>query len=193
MANTTKRMTPQDTIGKGKAQMKDKDGFTPIHPRTKGRGQKRKEKVSDPGFNHFEVLDSMALEDGIPPPISSDPVFQNEGVVPNDAYGDSQVVVYQNFEVPIAPVSEALVTPVVLEDNDIILEDLVKDVLPSGKGKGSPLPLGLMPRPFKQVSFTPPLKSGHKTYQEKINLTRDLLIESGTMKPLDAHFPNSTQ
>ena len=36
----------------------------------------------------------MALEDGIPPPISSDPFFQNEGAVPNDACGDSQVVVY---------------------------------------------------------------------------------------------------
>ena len=193
MANTTKRMTPQDTIGKGKAQMQDKDGFTPVRPRTKGCGQKRKEKVSDPGFNRFEVLDSMALEDGIPPPISSDPVFQNEGAVPNDACGDSQVVVYQNSEVLVAPVSEALVTPAVLEDNDVLLADMVKDVLASGKGKGSPLPLGLMPRPFKRVSFTPPLKSGRKTDHEKINLTGDLLIESGTVKPLGAYFPNSTQ
>ena len=104
----------------------------------------------------------MVLEDGIPPPISSDLVFPTEGVVPNDTYGDSQVVVYQNCEVPTAPVSEALVTPTVLEDNDVLLADLVKDVLPSPKGKGYPLPLGLMPRPFKQVSFTPPLKSGCK-------------------------------
>ena len=103
-------------------------------------------------------------------------------------------MVYQNCEVPVAPVSEALVTPVVLEDNDdVVLADLVKDVLPSGKGKGSPLPLGLMPRPFKRVSFTPPLKSRCKTDEEKINLTGDILIESGTVKPLDAHFPNSTQ
>ena len=135
----------------------------------------------------------MVLEEGIPPPISSDPVFPDEGVVPNDACGDSQVVVYQNCEVPVAPVSEALVTPMVLEDNDVLLADMVKDVLASGKGNGSPLPLGLMPRPFKWVSFTPPLKSGRKTDQEKINLTRDLLIESGIVKPLDAHFPNSTQ
>ena len=84
-------------------------------------------------------------------------------------------------------------TPAVLEDNDVLLTDLVKDVLASGKGKGSPLPLGLMPRPFKWVSFTPPLKSGRKTDQENINLTGDILIKSGIVKPLDAHFPNSTQ
>ena len=84
-------------------------------------------------------------------------------------------------------------TPAVLEDNDVLLADMVKDVLPLGKGKGSPLPLGFIPRAFKWVSFTPPLKSGRKTDQEKINLIGDLLIESGIVKPLDAHFPNSTQ
>ena len=89
--------------------------------------------------------------------------------------------------------SNALVLPVVLEDNDVVLANLIKDVLPSGKGKGSPLPLGLMFRPFKRVYFTPPPKIGHKIDQEKINLTGDILIESGIVKPLDAHFPNSTQ
>ena len=102
-------------------------------------------------------------------------------------------MVYQNSKVPVAPMSEALVTPTVLEDNDVLVANMVKDVLASGKGKGSPFPLGLMPRPFKRVSFTPPLKSGRKTDHEKINLTGDLLIESGTVKPLDAHFSNSTQ
>ena len=152
-----------------------------------------KEKLSDSGFNRFEVLDSMVVEEGIPSPISFDLVCSDEGIVPNDTCGESQVVVYQNCEVPIAPMSEALVTPAVLEDNDVVLADLIKDVLPSGKGKGSPLPLGLMPRPFKQVSFTPLLKSGRKIDQEKINLIGDILIESRTVKPLDAHFPNSTQ
>ena len=118
----------------------------------------------------------MVLEDGIPPPISSNLVFPNEEIACNDACGESQVVVYQNCEVPVAPVSEALVTLVVLEDNDVVLADLIKDVLPLGKGKGSPLPLGLMPRSFKQVSFTPPLKSGCEIDQEKINLTGDILI-----------------
>lgn len=147
MANTTKGMNPQDATGKGKAQMQDTDGFTPVRPRAKGRGQKRplKERLSDSGFNRFEVLDSMVLEEGIPPPISFDLVFPDEGSIPNDTCGASQVVVYQNCEVPVALVTKALVTPVVLEDNDVVLADLVKDVLPSGKGKGSPLPLGLMP------------------------------------------------
>ena len=135
----------------------------------------------------------MVLEDGIPPPISFDLVCPDEGVVPNDDCGESQVVVYQNCELPVAPVSKALVTPAVLEDNDVLLADMVKDVLALGKNKGSPLPLGMMPRLFKQVSFTPPLKSGRKTDHEKINLTGDLLIESGTVKPLGAYFPNSTQ
>ena len=84
----------------------------------------------------------MVLEDGIPPPISSDPVCPDEGVVPNDACGDSQVVVYQNCEVPVAPMSEALVTLVVLEDNDVLLADLIKDVLPSGKARDLLSPWG---------------------------------------------------
>ena len=135
----------------------------------------------------------MVLEEGIPPPISSDPIFLDEGIVPNDACGESQVVVYQNCEVPIALVSNSLVTPMVSKDNDVVLADLVKDVLASRKGKGSTLPLGLMPRPFKRVSFTPPLRNGSKTNQEKIKLIGDLLIESRSVKPLDAHFPHSTQ
>ena len=69
---------------------------------------------------------------------------------------------------------------------------MVKDVLASSKGKGSPLPLRLMHRPFKRVSFTP-LRSGRKIDQEKIKLTGDILIEFGSLKPLEAHFPHSTQ
>ena len=92
----------------------------------------------------------MVLEEGICPPLSSNPVCPDEVIVPNDTCGASQAVVYQNYEVLVAPMSEALVTPMVLEDNDdVVLADLVKDVLPSPKGKGYPLPLGLMPRPFK--------------------------------------------
>ena len=122
MDNTTKGKNQQDAIGKGKAQIQDKDGFTLVRPRAKGRGQKRplKEKLSDLGFNFFEVLDSMVLDEGIPPPISFDLVFRDEGVVPYDACGASQVVVYQNCEVPVAPMSEALVTPGVLEDGDVV-------------------------------------------------------------------------
>ena len=57
--------------------------------------------------------------------------------------------------VPVAPMSEALVTLAALEDNDVLLAVMVKDVLASGKGKGSPLPLGFMPRPFKRFLLLP--------------------------------------
>ena len=38
MDNTTKGKNQQDAIGKEKAQMQNKDGFTPIHPQAKGHG-----------------------------------------------------------------------------------------------------------------------------------------------------------
>ena len=59
--------------------------------------------------------------------------------------------------------------------------------------KGSSLALGLMQRPFKKVSFTTPSRVGHKKDQDKIKLTSDLLVESGVVKTLAAHFPHSTQ
>ena len=112
----------------------------------------------------------MVLEEGIPHSISLDTVRSEEGAPSHDACGDSQVVVHQKSEAPVSRGFDVLVTPVVLDENDIVLANLVKDVLAFGKGKGSPLPLGLMHRPFKQVSFTP-LRSGQKIDQEKIKLT----------------------
>ena len=82
-------------------------------------------------------------------------------------------------------------TPIVPQDIDTILADLVKDVLAFGKGKRSPLPLGLMQRPYKKVSFTP-LNSGYKKDQEKIKIVGDVLLEFGALKPLDVHFTHST-
>ena len=55
----------------------------------------------------------------------------------------------------------------VLEDNDIVVANLAKDMLAYGKANGSPLLLGLMHRPFKWVSFTS-LRSGHKIDKKKI-------------------------
>ena len=73
------------------------------------------------------------------------------------------------------------------------MTDLVKDVCASSKGKGSSLALGLMQRPFKKVSFTTPSRVGRKKDQDKIKLSGDLLVESGVVKTLDAHFPHSAQ
>ena len=99
-----------------------------------------KDIISYSTFNHFEVLDSMVLEEGIPPSVSFDPICLDEGFSPNVACGASQIVVYQNCEVPVAPMLDAFVTLVVSEDNDVALADLVKDVIASSKGKG---PLGV--------------------------------------------------
>jgi hypothetical protein len=44
------------------------DGFIPVCHRAKGRGQKRLnlDRQVDSGFNRFEVLDNMTIEEGIP-------------------------------------------------------------------------------------------------------------------------------
>lgn len=51
----------------------DKDGFIPIMLQAKGRGQKQpfEDRKSEANFNRFEVLDNLALEEGIPVEVSS--------------------------------------------------------------------------------------------------------------------------
>ena len=96
-------------------------------------------------------------------------------------------------ETSIGLESGALVVSLAPQEKDVLLADLVKDVFASGKGKGSSIALGLMQRPFKKVSFSTPSRVGRKQDQEKIKLTRDLLVESGVVRNLDEHFPHSTQ
>lgn len=74
--------------------------------------------------------------------------------------------------------------------NDIVLANLAK-VMTSGKGRGSSQALGLQQRPLKKVSFDISYKYGHKKDREKIKLVGDLLMESGSVKPIDAHFSPS--
>ena len=112
-------------------------------------------------FNPFEVLGSMALEEGIPPSMSSDLVSSTWGAPPHESHTKTQVVVHQQSEVPIALESSTVMTLREPQDNDICLTYLVKEVLASGKGMGSPLTFGFLQRPFKRVHFTPSLKSGH--------------------------------
>ena len=101
------------------------------------------------------------------------------------------MVVHQQSEVPSTLDYGALVTLIVSHDNDIVLANLVNNVLACAKVKGSPLPLGLMQRPFKWIYFTP-LKNGRKKDWEKIKIAGDVLIEFGVVKPLDVHFPHPT-
>lgn len=196
-----------DSAGKGKAHMNsssqepgpsntsgpDKDGFIPARNRAKGRGKKRShlDRQVDSGFNRFEVLDNMVIEEGIPTEAQC-AATGSEGR--SSTLSDIQDVVAQKMpEISIGPDSGALVVSPASQEKDVLLADLVKDVFASSTGKGSSLALGLMQRPFKKVSFTTPSRVGRKQDQEKIKLTGDLLVESGAVKTLDEHFPHSTQ
>ena len=48
------------------------------------------------------------------------------------------------LETSIGPDSSALVVSFVAQEKNVLVEDLVKDVFTSGKGKGSSISLGLM-------------------------------------------------
>lgn len=71
---------------KGKAPVVEsgpnKDGFIPVKPKNKGRDQNwaYKYRQSDQGFNHFEVLDNQALEEGIPIEFSSGATSMDVGL-----------------------------------------------------------------------------------------------------------------
>jgi len=72
--------------------------------------------------------------------------------------------------------------------DDIVLTDLAKEVLTSGKGRGSSQALGVLQRPLKKGLFENSSKVGRKKDLEKIKFTGDLLVESGSVKPIDVHF-----
>ena len=54
-------------------QGKDKEGFVPVKMKSKGCGQKRplKDRQTDGSFNRFEVLENLALEEGVPHVVTS--------------------------------------------------------------------------------------------------------------------------
>ena len=64
-------------VDKGKAPIAqgpsgDKEGFIPVNPRNKGKGQKRigMDRQRDDTFNRFNVLESLVKEEGLPVEIS---------------------------------------------------------------------------------------------------------------------------
>ena len=68
---------PTPMVDKGKAPIvevpsRDKDGFIPVKPRNKGKGQKRTgmDRQRDETFNRFNVLESLVQDEGIPVEIS---------------------------------------------------------------------------------------------------------------------------
>jgi hypothetical protein len=173
---------------KGKASVAvggpDKDGFIPVKQRNKGRSHKRayKDTQSDQGFNRFEVLDNQVLEEGIPAELASEATGMD---VRLDTGFEKAIVVHNT---PSAKESlEPSGAPVDGQD-DIVLADLAKTVWSSGKGHGLSPALGVLQRPRKKGHFVFSSKVGRKKDADKLKSTGDLLVESGAIKPLEAHF-----
>lgn len=77
------------------------------------------------------------------------------------------------------------------DDDDIVLENLAKEGLLSGKSKGSYLALGVQQRMIMKGLPEHSSKSGRKKDLEKIKHTGDLLVEFGFVKSIDTHFSPS--
>ena len=155
-------------------QGKDEEGFVPIKTKAKGHGQKRpfKDRQTDGSFNRFEVLENLALEEGFPHVVTFNYVPALE-LEPIQAIQEQQVA-----QVPLNNSIE----------DDIVLANLGREVsVSSQNNKGSSHRLGVQQRPLKKSS-TDSSSKGQKTNLEKIKMTRDLLMESEFVKPIDAHF-----
>ena len=68
---------PTPKVDKGKVPIaegpsRDKEGFIPVNPHNKGKGQKRigMDRQRDDTFNRFNILESLVQEEGIPIEIS---------------------------------------------------------------------------------------------------------------------------
>ena len=86
----------------------------------------------DSGFNRFEALDSMAIEEGIPAADESGvPDFGVRSSILNES---QDIVVQQMPETSLGPESGALVVSPASQEKDVLLADLVKDVCASSKG-----------------------------------------------------------
>lgn len=57
-----------------------------------------------------------------------------------------------------------------------------------GKQKTHPPGLGLHQKTFKKGALEKSLKVGRKKDQEKVKLTGETLVESGSVKTIDSHF-----
>lgn len=68
------------------------------------------------------------------------------------------------------------------------MEDLAKEGLVSSKRKGSSLALRVQQCMIMKGLPENSSKSGRKKDLEKIKRIRELLVESGFVKPIDAHF-----
>ena len=189
---------------KGKAPMRvDKEGFIPVKGRNKGRGQKRtfKDRQTDEVFNRFDALDDLEQFDGT---IANMPAGQDlleVGVIDGDANAaqdDSQVRV---LGVQMDTNSSAGPLEDLEANGDKDMHEVAapprlksstgKDRQEESKGKGSPSTLGIHQKTIKKDVAEKSLKVGRKKDQEKVKLVGETLVESGSVKTIDSHFPLS--
>ena len=191
-ANSPSSTPLLDKEEKGKAPMmveprgKDKEGFLLVKTKAKGCGQKRpfKDRQIDGSFNRFEVLENLALEEGVPHVVASNCVGVNMEFVP--ALELEPVQNIQEKQVAQVPLNNSI-------EDEIVLVDIVREVLVSSQNnKGSSHRLGVHHRPLKKSPADSSSK-GQKIDLEKIKMTGHLLVESGFVKPLDAHFSQTPQ
>ena len=127
---------------KGKAPMmvelrgQDKEGFLPSKTKAKGHGQKRplKDRQIDGSFNRFQVLENLALEEGVPHVVTSNSVWVSMEVVLALELDPTQVI--QEQQVDQVPLNNSI-------DDDIVLADLARGVLVSSQNKISSHRLGV--------------------------------------------------
>ena len=132
----------------------------------------------------MEALKILALEEGLPHVVTSNYVGVNMEVVL--ALELELVPAIQEQQVAQVPLNNSI-------EDDIVLADLAREVsVSSQNNKGSSHRLGVHQRPLKKSPIDSSSK-GRKTDLEKIKMTRDLLVESGFVKPLDAHFSQTPQ
>lgn len=120
------------------------------------------------------------MEEGIPVELSSRATSVDPGL--------EQEIVVRDTSFPLVQGSSEPIEASASLQDDIILENLAKEVLSLGKGLGSASYLGVLQCPLKKGHFQHSSKVSHKKDLDKIKTTRDLMVESGSVKTIDAHF-----
>lgn len=137
IVTTRKRNFQTDIIGKGKDYMNtssqgqgpssstspDKDGFIPARTRAKGWGQKcaHLDQQVDSGFNHFDIIDNMVIEEGIPIEVQCAATsLEGRNSILS---GNQEVVSQQMSETSTSLDSGALVVSPTPHEKDVLLGD----------------------------------------------------------------------
>ena len=192
---------PREDKGKAKASNGpiDSEGFTQVKSRNKGKGKKRTwtEKRHDDTFNRFDALENMDQEAGIPVEFSQEAIIQQD-VHERDMQGEDQLLdtgdlqgkQVDNDELPLAQImgdlsgAQGSQVPTRVSNES----HRPKGVSDPVKNNKASLILGIQQKAFKKGSLDKPIKSGRKTYQERVKIMGENLVESGSVRPIDSHF-----